>query len=88
MSDETQKPIGKTWHDVVRGVYGPVSDEDCSFLLWNATAYPYCGPEHVERQLREHWDAGRRTPGAAVAWSEAETERQMREMSDAEEPSP
>lgn len=54
----------------VREIYPSVRDEDVSELLWNATSFPMGSSEEVLQQLREHKDAGCKTPLEAIARAE------------------
>lgn len=51
----------------VREIYPSVRDEDVLKVLWNATSFPMGSSEEVLQQLREHKDAGCKTPLEAIA---------------------
>ena len=57
-----------------------ISDLDRRDLLWGATAFPFCDPGTVERQLAEHVSAGATTVDEACARADMETEAAMEEM--------
>jgi len=42
-----------TWYDLVRKYFPDADNEFCEFVLWEKTCFPVCGPEKVEKQLRE-----------------------------------
>jgi hypothetical protein len=68
-----------TWLDLARAVVGDLSEEDCHALLWNATCYPFGGPEKVIRTLRESWEGGGKTVAGAIDFAHAELDRAMDE---------
>lgn len=43
-----------TYGDLVRKYFPDATDHECDFILWEKTAFPLCGPEEVERQLKEN----------------------------------
>ena len=47
------KDEDKTFYDLVREVFSGATDEECEFLLWENTAFPFCDIEHVKKQLLE-----------------------------------
>jgi hypothetical protein len=48
-------PSGLTTYDLVRRILRKpdLSDDDCGFILWNATCFPFGGVLRVARNLRD-----------------------------------
>jgi hypothetical protein len=65
--------------DAVRRWFPEIGENDIGELLWGATCFPFGGPEQVEEQLRKMHDKGLTTADEAMAYSDSEMERQMRE---------
>lgn len=42
-----------TWNDLVRKYFPNANDEECEFILWERTAYPFANVEEVEKELQK-----------------------------------
>jgi hypothetical protein len=52
-AEESEGKAKMTWYDLVRKYFPDADDEFCEFVLWEKTCFPVCGPEKVEKQLKE-----------------------------------
>lgn len=43
-----------TWRDLVRKYFPNASDEECDFILWNRTAFPFASVDIIEKQIKEY----------------------------------
>jgi len=43
-----------TWHDLVRLRLPQASDDECDYVLWNQTCFPFGGAQRVWHQVRLH----------------------------------
>ena len=66
--------------EAVREFFPAVAEKDYGELLYNATCYPFGGPEDVARQLREMYHLGITTVDAACAYACDETDKAMRHV--------
>ena len=65
--------------DAVKRHWPDLSETEQGILLWNATAFPFSGPETTEKQLKEMAERSGRDLGKAIALAEADMEAAMAE---------
>lgn len=46
-----------TLYDLVREYFPDASDDECGFILWNKTAFPFVEVDHLREQLSARWCA-------------------------------
>ncbi|MCP4392671.1 MAG: hypothetical protein GY804_00095 [Alphaproteobacteria bacterium] len=44
------------FEDLIRKFEPDLTDEECDFILWEKTAFPFCDMETVEGQLKDFFD--------------------------------
>lgn len=45
-----------TWIDLAKEYFPNATDDECSWMLWEKTAFPMAGLELVKKQLQEYKD--------------------------------
>ncbi len=45
-----------TFIELVRTYEKDLTDEECDFILWEKTGFPFCDMETIEKQLRDFFD--------------------------------
>jgi hypothetical protein len=66
-----------TWNDLVRVFWGPIDDDACEYLLWNATCFPMGPLRQVVKQLRRMFRISGGDVGYALVIADVETMQAM-----------
>ncbi len=45
-----------SFEDLIRKFQPDLTDEECDFILWDKTGFPFADMETVERQLKDFFD--------------------------------